>query len=148
MWTLSLAISPICDYLINRQYMTVHFGRKFFNSVGHWIPMLLFIVLPYATSAKLAVFILTFAVGINASTYVGYMCNHMDLSPNFAGSLMGLTNSIANIMSILGPITVGYLLTSDGTVEASHLLFSDFFMKHIRRRYIQRFQRLRMIKNP
>lgn len=81
--------------------------------------MILFIALPYATSAVLAVAILTIAVGLNACTYVGYMCNHMDLSPNFAGSLMGLTNSVANTMSILGPLTVGYILTDDETAEAS-----------------------------
>lgn len=81
--------------------------------------MVLFIALPYATGPALAVSILTVAVGVNSFTYVGYMCNHMDLSPRFSGSLMGLTNSIANIMSILGPITVGYILTGDGTTEAS-----------------------------
>lgn len=134
MWALSLAISPICDYLINQQYMTVQFGRSFFNSLGHWIPMVLLIALPFATSNVLAVFILTIAVGMNAATYVGYMCNHMDLSPNFAGSLMGLTNSVANIMSILGPVTVGYILTSDGATEASHI-FLVFNIVHVNRHY-------------
>lgn len=133
MWALSIGISPICDYLINQQYMTVPFGRKFFNSLGHWIPTILFIALPYTTSAVLAVLILTIAVGINAATYVGYMCNHMDLSPNFAGSLMGLTNSFANVMSILGPVTVGFILTSDGATEVSFecmVYFLTFYVNY------------------
>lgn len=111
MWFLSLCMSPISDYVINRGYISVRFGRKLFNSIGHWIPMIALILLPFATNAPVAVLLLTLAVGINAATYVGYMVNHMDLAPNFAGSLMGLTNSIANIMSILGPLTVGYILT-------------------------------------
>lgn len=66
-----------------------------------------------------AVAMLTIGIGFNGFTYCGYMLNHMDLSPNFAGSLMGLTNSLANIMSILGPITVGYILTETDDVEVS-----------------------------
>lgn len=75
------------------------------------------IALPYTSNATVAVILLTLAVGLNASTYVGYMVNHMDLSPNFAGILMGLTNSIANIMSLLGPISVGFILTDNYDLE-------------------------------
>lgn len=46
-------------------------------------------------------------------------------SPNFAGSLMGLTNTLANIMSILGPITVGYILTETNDVDVSTTHLSD-----------------------
>lgn len=117
MWIVSLAVSPISDYLINRGVISVRTGRKLFNSLGHWVPCLALIILPFLKDPTHAIVILTIAVGMNGCTYVGYICNHMDLSPNFAGSLMGLTNSIANIMSILGPITVGAILSDEQDVD-------------------------------
>lgn len=143
MWIVSLAVSPISDYLINRGLISVWTGRRLFNSLGHWVPAIALIILPFLRDPTQAIVMLTIAVGMNGFTYCGYMVNHMDLSPNFAGkyssqiefgfrwnkmlegnswklwnclnkgSLMGLTNSLANIMSILGPITVGAIL-SDG----------------------------------
>lgn len=35
----------------------------------------------------------------------------MDLSPVYAGTMMGITNFAANIMSILGPLFVGIVVT-------------------------------------
>lgn len=48
----------------------------------------------------------------------------MDLSPNFAGGLMGLTNTLANIMSILGPLTIGYILTEDDDIDVRSVAIS------------------------
>lgn len=119
MWLISLAVSPISDYLINRGVVGIATGRKLFNSFGHWVPALTLIILPFLRDPTQAIAMLTIAIGMNGCTYCGYMVNHMDLSPNFAGSLMGLTNTLANTMSILGPITVGLILTDDSDIEVS-----------------------------
>ena len=55
--------------------------------------------------------LLTVAVGVNGASYVGFNINHIDLSPNHAGSMMGITNGIANIFSILGPLVVSFVVT-------------------------------------
>lgn len=119
MWIISLVVCPISDLLINRGYIGVAAGRKIFNSIGHWGPALALIILPYLQKEVVAVTVLTIAVGLDGFTYCGYICNHMDLSPNFAGSLMGLTNSLANILSILGPTTVGLILTDTKDIDVS-----------------------------
>lgn len=36
--------------------------------------------------------------------------NHIDIAPNFAGTLMGITNCAANIMSIIAPLLVGFVV--------------------------------------
>lgn len=59
----------------------------------------------------LAVALLTMAVGINSATYLGFQVNHIDLAPNHAGTMMGITNCAANIMSIIAPLLVGLVLT-------------------------------------
>lgn len=115
MWVLCLVFSQISDFLTNRRYITIGTGRKLFNSIGLWLPALAMIALGYVDrkDTTLAVFMLTLAVGLNSGGYVGYLINHMDLSPNFAGTLMGLTNGISNIMSLLGPLLVGFIVTDE-----------------------------------
>ncbi|GLH10050.1 Putative inorganic phosphate cotransporter [Gryllus bimaculatus] len=88
----------------------VHCGQNW----GFWtllteMPSYMNSVLGFELSKASAVALLTVAVGLDAATYVGFQVNHIDLSPNFAGSMMGVTNCAANIMSIIGPLLVGVL---------------------------------------
>lgn len=53
------------------------------------------------------------AVALNGGTFSGYLCNHIDLAPNFAGVLMGITNCLANSTSILGPLIAGFLIKNE-----------------------------------
>ncbi|KAH8407688.1 hypothetical protein KR222_010748, partial [Zaprionus bogoriensis] len=97
--------------------MSLNFSRKFFNSLGLWLPMLALIGLGFITrggaSGKLVIGLLTLAVATNAASYLGFHVNHMDLSPNFAGTLMGITNCAANVMSILAPLIVGLIVKDE-----------------------------------
>lgn len=112
----------LSDWLKRRgSNMSLNFSRKFFNSLGLWLPMLALVGLGFITSggeasAKLVIGLLTLAVATNAASYLGFHVNHMDLSPNFAGTLMGITNCAANVMSILAPLIVGLIVKN----EVSH----------------------------
>ncbi|CAO1408559.1 unnamed protein product [Diamesa hyperborea] len=113
MMIMSLILSPLADYLNNKRILRVEFSRKLFNTIGLWGPMLALIALAFISSKEqstLAVTLVTIAVGINAATYLGFQINHIDLAPNHSGTLMGITNCSANIMSIIAPLLVGALL--------------------------------------
>jgi len=103
------------------------FSRKFFNTLGMWLPMLALIGLGYITegeaNVRLAIGLLTTAVATNSATYLGFHVNHIDLSPNYAGTLMGITNCAANFMSILAPLIVGLIVWDE---VMKHLFFYDF----------------------
>ncbi|XP_058452669.1 putative inorganic phosphate cotransporter isoform X3 [Malaya genurostris] len=113
MWILSFVFSPISDFLINQNYLSRVTSRKLFNSIGLWIPMGALIGLAYVPKGgtELAIGLLTAAVGINSATYLGFQVNHIDLAPNHAGTMMGITNCAANIMSIIAPLIVGQVLS-------------------------------------
>lgn len=112
MWILSMVFSPISDLLINRHYLSRVTSRKLFNTIGLWIPMGALLGLAFVPKGEieLAVVLLTTAVGINSATYLGFQVNHIDLAPNHAGTMMGITNCAANIMSIIAPLIVGLVL--------------------------------------
>jgi len=59
---------------------------------------------------ELTVGILIIAVSSNIAACCGHNVNHMDLSPNFAGTLMGFTNTTATICSILAPLIAGVII--------------------------------------
>uniref|UniRef100_A0AAG5DL33 Putative inorganic phosphate cotransporter n=1 Tax=Anopheles atroparvus TaxID=41427 RepID=A0AAG5DL33_ANOAO len=113
MWILSVMLSPLSDFLINRQYLSRLVSRKLFNTIGLWVPMVALLGLAYVPKggSNLAIVLLTLAVGINSATYLGFQVNHLDLAPNHAGTMMGITNCAANIMSIIAPLIVGEVIT-------------------------------------
>lgn len=57
----------------------------------------------------LVVALFTIAMGIMGTFYPGMKVNSLDLSPNYAGSLMALTNGIGAITGIVAPYVVGLM---------------------------------------
>nr|XP_027225767.1 putative inorganic phosphate cotransporter [Penaeus vannamei] len=51
--------------------------------------------------------ILFVAVTLQGGIYTGFMVNHVDIAPNFAGTLFGITNAAATIPGWVAPMTVG-----------------------------------------
>lgn len=78
------------------------------------------------SSKNLVVFFLVLAVSTNAGTNCGMNLNHIDLSPVYAGTLMGITNSIAAIFAILAPLAVGAIEDITGYKEVRYLTIIYF----------------------
>lgn len=124
MWIASLIFSVIADYLIKKEIFTPGVSRKFWNSVALYGGAVALGLLSFInTDAIGAIALLTVSVGLNAGTYSGYYLNHLDLSPNFAGTLMGITNCIANICSLIGPTLAGVIVTEEGNAAQWRIVF-------------------------
>lgn len=63
----------------------------------------------------LGVILMTIAVTSLAGMYCGFLANHIDIAPNFAGTLVAITNTIATIPGLVVPILVGKL--TEGNVS-------------------------------
>ncbi|XP_015524838.1 putative inorganic phosphate cotransporter isoform X1 [Neodiprion lecontei] len=125
MWILSFPTSYISDWTLKRGWVSTGKSRKICNTIGHWIPAIALIALGYVDKSQtvLAVAILVIAVAFNVGTLCGYQVNHMDLSPNFAGTLMGMTNGTANIFAILAPLITGFIVTNPHEVAQWRTVF-------------------------
>lgn len=53
----------------------------------------------------------------------GFVSNHIDIAPNFAGTLMAMTNIIATLTGIIVPLFVGALLQDDVNEQVQIVLF-------------------------
>lgn len=105
----------ISDLIINKKLVTIGTARKIFNSMGLLVPAVTLVILGYTdpTQTTKAVVLLVVSVAFNAACMCGFALNHMDLSPNHAGTLMGLTNGFSHCTAILAPIVVQVLVTDE-----------------------------------
>ncbi|XP_054014849.1 putative inorganic phosphate cotransporter [Hylaeus anthracinus] len=117
-WICSFPISYFSDILIRRNVFSIQTSRKVCNTIGQWIPAAALIGLGYVDKERpdVAIAILVIAVACNIAIYCGHNVNHMDLSPNFAGSLMGVTNTAANVCSILAPLAASVVVKDPTSV--------------------------------
>lgn len=67
----------------------------------------------------LAVFLLVTAVGTNAAIYSGFNINHIDISPNHSGVLMGITNGASNVCALIAPLFVQVIVTDHVSIDDS-----------------------------
>ncbi|KAG8235197.1 hypothetical protein J437_LFUL015291 [Ladona fulva] len=125
MWIFSIFISWVSDKALERKMFSIGTARKIGNSIAHWGPGLALIGLGFAPSddPMLPLGLLILSVGLNGASFVGFQVNHIDLSPNFAGTLMGITNCVANIMSILAPIIAGKIAPNTEDADQWRIVF-------------------------
>lgn len=73
-------------------------------------PAIFIVAASYAGCDKyLVVGFFTLAMGFMGTFYPGMKVNPLDLSPNYAGSIMAVTNGVGAITGILAPYFVGVL---------------------------------------
>jgi ACS family sodium-dependent inorganic phosphate cotransporter len=70
----------------------------------------------------LVVTLFTLAMGTMGGFYPGMKVNALDLSPNYAGTLMAVTNGIGALTGILGPFLVG-ILTPQASLYQWRIVF-------------------------
>jgi len=124
MWLFSMAYGRFTDFMIKNGYFSSTTGRKIGNTVGFVGPAIGLVGLCFIGCSKpLAVLCLCIAVGLNGGIYSGFQVNHMDLSPNFAGTLMGITNTVANMAGFLAPMFVGKMTNNNQTIGSWQIVF-------------------------
>lgn len=124
MWIFSICIGSLADYLIASKKISVINSRKLFNTIGFIIPALGLVWLSWVGCDRvMAIAALCVAVGFNGAIYSGFQVNHVDLSPNYAGTLMGITNMFANICGFVTPAVAGALTNNNQTSKAWRSVF-------------------------
>jgi len=123
-------VGYLVDALIKKNVFTLQTARKFCNTVGFLGPALcLFGVTLVKCNYFLILSLISLAMAINGFAYSGYNVTHLDMSQDFAGTLMGLTNCIANTAGILAPGLVGIMTQNGATIENwSYVFYTSVFI--------------------
>lgn len=123
---LGFIISFLSDILVNKGHLKQTVARKVFNTLGCVIPAAALILLAFTknTEPTRAVILLIIAVGSGAcGPSGGWGLNHMDLSSDHSGTLMGLCNAVSNILSIWAPLMVQILVKNETDPEQWKIIF-------------------------
>nr|XP_024214644.1 sodium-dependent phosphate transport protein 4-like [Halyomorpha halys] len=80
-------------------------------------------VLSYTRDTTTAIGLIVVGSGLITVCSFGFLINHIDLSPNFAGILYSFTNSVANVAAILGPFISTYLIKGTSDLHEWRLVF-------------------------
>jgi MFS family permease len=92
----------------NRTRVSKMFMASFVTAIG------ILLLLPYVSSPPLIVGLLSLSTALLAGATPVYASGALHLVPRFAGSFVGVQNSIANLAGIVAPVLTGYLAASHG----------------------------------
>ncbi|KAL6426666.1 hypothetical protein ACFW04_009210 [Cataglyphis niger] len=124
MWLFTMILSKILAILQEKGLITVTISRKIGTLFASLVPMLCLIQVSYIGCNRIgAVLLMTIGVACIGGMYCGFLANHIDIAPNFAGSLVAMTNFIATIPGFVVPVFVGQLTHGNQTIEAWRIVF-------------------------
>jgi ACS family sodium-dependent inorganic phosphate cotransporter-like MFS transporter 5 len=124
MWIFGIAFSFFVDYLRRISYLSTGGVRKLATIICLALPAVTLFIVTFVGYDRLAtVALFTFGVGMSGGKYSAYLSNHIDIAPNFAGTLLGVANCFATIPGWLAPLTAARLTNGQQTLEQWHKVF-------------------------
>ena len=126
-WIAMFLCSNIAGWIADRMIVSgysVTFTRKLMHTIGFLGPALALAALATDTEAVTAVVLLSIALGLSSFTFAGAGCNHLDVSPQHAGVIFGISNTAATIPGIVGVAITGVLVDRTGTYASAFYLTS------------------------
>ncbi|XP_065208516.1 sialin-like [Planococcus citri] len=107
--TLQIA-GVLVDRLRRKNYFTTTQVRKIFNCGAFLSQTVFMISAAFAETAFLTILFITLAVGLGAFSWAAFSVNHLDIAPQHAGVLMGISNTFATFSGIISPSVAGYVV--------------------------------------
>jgi len=104
----------VADRLIDRG-LTITHVRKLMMLIGFGGSIVALLLVGQADNAVTAITIMTIGSALGAFAVSGFFVNHMDIAPEHAGTLMGITNTAGTIPGIVGVLVSGWILDVTGS---------------------------------
>ncbi|XP_075232263.1 putative inorganic phosphate cotransporter [Lycorma delicatula] len=110
MWLSAVVSGWISDFLIYKHVLSRLYTRKLLVTIAQFGPGLTCLVAVYAgCNRTLVVALFTIGVGLMGPFYASLKVNAIDLSPNYAGFIMTISNSFGSLAGGLCSVTIGYI---------------------------------------
>ena len=110
MWIVAQCIGAMSDYIITKKCISIGALRKTLCVICLMGPGAFMVGASYAgCNRTIVVAFFTIGMGLMGCYYAALKVNVLDLAPNYAGELMGVTNGIGCLSGFLGPYAVGLM---------------------------------------
>ncbi|XP_046664264.1 vesicular glutamate transporter 1-like [Homalodisca vitripennis] len=100
----------LADWLRNSEVLTTTQVRKVFICVTFISQAILVLLAGHLNSFNGSLLCLVLAIGLSAFAWAAFSVNHLDIAPQHASVLMGLSNTFACVSSFLGTHLTGYII--------------------------------------
>jgi ACS family sodium-dependent inorganic phosphate cotransporter len=124
-WIAAFCVGNISGWVADalcKRGMSLTAVRKLMQAAAFTLGAVSMLLLPLATSALVATTLFTIALGGVSLGVAGYAVNHLDIAPQYAGILMGLSNTFAQLPGIVGVALTGFI------VKATHSFAGAFYL--------------------
>ncbi|XP_019845822.2 putative inorganic phosphate cotransporter [Bactrocera dorsalis] len=112
-WIMSYVYLFFGNMAIARNWLCLTAVRKIANTCAMWLPACFMIGIGFLddTNRSWAIALMTMNVGFNGGITMGCVLSTIDVSPNHAGVVMGIVNTLTNVVSLFTPLVVGFVVT-------------------------------------
>ncbi|GLH13609.1 Uncharacterized protein GBIM_18143 [Gryllus bimaculatus] len=120
----AVLFSVFGDTLLRKKIMSRTWVRKFATSVCTIVHGLFIMGLAFSgCNSFAAVVCLMLAVGASGAVSTGPLASLVDIGPNFASIILGISNMITVVPGFISPIIVGYLTFQNQTTTQWQMVF-------------------------
>ncbi|BAM81935.1 probable Na+-dependent inorganic phosphate cotransporter [Cyanidioschyzon merolae strain 10D] len=100
----------IADYLLSTRKFTTTAVRKMMQTIGFLGPASFLALVSSTQDPYSAVIYMAAALGLASFSQSGIYSNHGDIGPQYAGILLGMSNTLATVPGIVGVALTGWIL--------------------------------------
>lgn len=112
----------LADFARTKGRLTTTQVRKLFTC-GSYLCQTIFMTLTAALMVRgAAITCISLSLGCGGFAWAGFSVNHLDVAPQYAAILMGISNTIGTIPGIISPAVTGYIV-QDKTIDEWQYVF-------------------------
>ncbi|XP_022227411.2 sialin [Drosophila obscura] len=120
----SIVLGKLLDTLQSKGKISTTFARKTATSICTIVPGICLLILCYIGCLHYeAVTVMSVGIVAMGAMFSGFLSNHIDIAPNFAGTLVALTNTAATLPGIIVPLFVGFVTHGNQNISAWRIIF-------------------------
>ncbi|XP_044258785.1 vesicular glutamate transporter 2.2-like [Tribolium madens] len=113
----------LADRLMEKKVFTTTQVRKIFNCGAFILHAVFMIGAAFSQTALSTIICLVFAVGLGVFSWSGFGVNYLDIAPQYASVIMGVSNTFGTLAGIFSPIVTGYIVTTPSADEWQIVFF-------------------------
>src|SRR5215472_13992755 len=130
-WIAAFCVGNLSGWIadeLRKRGMTMTGVRKLMQGAAFTLGAVPMLMLPLAGSARLAIALVTIATGGASLGVAGFAANHLDIAPQYAGILMGLSNTFAQLPGIVGVALTGFIVKATQSFAGAFYLSALIYL--------------------
>ena len=108
------------EYMVLTLQVSTKWTRTLINTCGLGLSAVTIYLMAEASTKAEGLFLVTTSLSFLGFARGGFAVNHMDIAPEYAGVIMGISNTAGTVAGIIGVAFTGHLLDVSGGASALH----------------------------